>query len=90
VVFFAATLVIAITLFAPPTQNLPKGPITINARPTYSDSINKTNVIFWIPENNITVEVTFKVKNDNNSLFIYLMLPFSVIFSVSITQRRRS
>jgi len=77
-IFLVVTIAFGIAIFLPPAENLPKGPITIHARPSYSDSINKTNVIFWIPEKNITVTVTFKLKNDNNTLFIYVMLPFTI------------
>jgi hypothetical protein len=73
------TSILIIAVFLPPVQNPPKGPITINAGPFYSDSLNKTIVIFRIPEKTITVEVTYKLKNDNNTLFMFVMLPYTIV-----------
>ncbi len=78
-IFALLTIIPSVVVFAPPTESPPKGPIYVNAYPSYSDSINKTNVIFRVPEKIITVEVTFKVKNDNNTHFIYVMLPFTIV-----------
>ncbi len=64
--------------FMTPTENPPKGPITIFAGPM-DEQVVRTDVIINIPERVITIEVKFDVSQRSRMDFIWIMLPYQII-----------
>jgi hypothetical protein len=62
--------------FASPTQNLTKGPISINAEQQVP--INGTLVTINIPAQTISVAVNFNFVSQTKTLFIWVLLPYTI------------
>jgi len=62
--------------FAPPIENPPMKPIVIGAGNIEKAIIDKTRVVFDIPYQTATIEVTLNISQ-SDTYFIYALLPFT-------------
>lgn len=79
IIFTLSASILGFIVFLPPTQNLPKGPISVYAG--ILDLVNETDVYFELPSNNISVRVNFNMiypNNRNNSFFTCIMVPYTI------------